>query len=42
MSYFEPKYERLYIANCSEAMRTAELLRRSIDRLKTVFPLNIK
>ncbi len=39
MTIFDSKYKKLFIANASEALRTANWLKRSIVRLQSDFPL---
>ncbi len=41
MTYFNAKYEKLFLSNCSEAIRTAKWLNRSLLRLQTAFPLDV-
>ncbi len=40
MSFINEKYLALFIANWSEAIRTAKRLKSSLERLSTNFPLN--
>ncbi|RYV02580.1 hypothetical protein SOPP22_08615 [Shewanella sp. OPT22] len=41
MTYFDSKYKKLFLSNCTEAIRTANWLNRSLVRLETSFPLKM-